>query len=253
MRQAQQRTVEVVAGHGAATRDLNAWHVVRDQAGDPARDAKEHGRTAVPQHRQITAELDRVAEALLSIDQDASARRVAAVPCRTRWRAMARLGGEQAPLVLGPSRGEVSSQELQNAHTRVSIALPRIECERPLERRHCLVQPTDDVEHGAEVGDRICITRPALDRLLVAGDGLVELVLGAQRICQVVVRLGEIRIERQRATIISLGGTEFLAIEMDDPEIVQRLREIGMELDCPGSRRHRLLETPRLAAHLAEV
>src|SRR5690349_13810386 len=131
MRQAQQRTVKIVSRHGAAARHLDTRHVVGNQAGDGSGGTKEYRRAAIPEHGKISAELERVTEALFRVYENPLAGGVAAVPGRSRRRAMPRLCGEEAPLVVGPARSEVSLQQPKNAQAGVGVGLLRIERQSP--------------------------------------------------------------------------------------------------------------------------
>ena len=75
--------------------------------------------------------------------------------------------------------------------------------------------------------------------------GFDRLALGPQDDAEIVVRIGVIRIERNRAPIRDDRFVQLESILQDDPEIAVPVRPIGLELETPLDQRDCLL-APRL-------
>ena len=79
-----------------------------------------------------------------------------------------------------------------------------------------------------------------------AASASTSLSLRPQEDAEIVVRIGMIRIERNRALIRGDRLVQLESIPQDDPQIAVPVRPIGLELETPLDQRDGLLAPPLL-------
>ena len=82
---------------------------------------------------------------------------------------------------------------------------------------------------------------------------LLVLLLGAPRVAEIAVGLGVVRRACDRALVMRRGFFEFAALVMDDADIVESLRHVGIEFDRSPSRGKRGVKLAGLPVHLPEI
>src|SRR6185312_5060000 len=183
----------------ALVEDGDAFGMRPEQRLEAVRQFEHDARAARFDERQIAQHLDRVAVALLGVQQDGPAGDVLALPLRLREAAWGEFGGAApAPFVALEAGVEVAERQRQQRLVPVRLRQGRIERDGLIEARHRLAGAAEIAQRAAAVnqreGERLCRYRRVViaQRLFVA----VEL---DQRIAAIVVRLDVIRLERQRA------------------------------------------------------
>ena len=144
-----------------------------------------------PDDRGIPDELDRVAEAVVGIQQDRPALERAAVPGRLGEPGDGELRALQPPFVLGPAPLEIAHLEPGQGAAEVDLGQVGLDGQRPIIASERLGEMSLGLQRVAEVVMGLGVIGVQPSRPPIAGPGLDEFVLFAQCVAQVVVGLGD--------------------------------------------------------------
>src|SRR5262249_11026146 len=192
-RQGEQRRVQVERRQDVAFGqhlDVAAERVSHEAPQRPLY-LQQHARAARRHDRRVAHELDGVAGSLLVVQQDCSSRRRLALPQGLREAARRLLLAAPAPFVLVPTFGVASHRQQQERAVPVGIDGVRVEARRLVVARERVIEPALIVQRDAEVVVRVGETR--LERY---GTSVQRLRLGGtveldQRCTEIVVGVGE--------------------------------------------------------------
>ncbi len=241
------RGIAAVAEHGDAGQALTQQphQLLMHTQGDALR--------APGKQRDVTGELQRIAEALLGLNIDMFAGKALACPGNFRKARALAFARAQPPFILVQTLAEFATHQQENAEAGPGVGVMRRQCDRAPQRGDAFIEAVAMVERRAIIGPAIGIIGLELDGAAIGGDRLVELPHRVQRIAEIAVRLGEVRRGSDRLALRTCGSFIVFQLVERDAEIAQRRRHLGLD----GERAPRLIDgelrPPGKAEHLAEI
>jgi hypothetical protein len=189
---------------------FDAWH--RGHEADELRlNLQNHARAKARDQWCIADELDRVAEALLGMEQDGlAAERLIAEPQR-RQKASAvprERGGLPARFVAAPSGEEIAQRQLDKASHEPPFGKIRLACQRPPKQPQGLARPIEPPQRDCLIGEEPRLIGGKPQSRLVACDRLPRAIELEQRVAAIAERIHMGGIERHHAVKASerVGG-----------------------------------------------
>ncbi len=196
---------------------------------------QDHMRAALGDQRGVTAELDRVAEALLGMEENGPA--LDLLGSKPQWLREIALGVLKlrrcpSPFVFLPAAIEVPQQQPADRFVVMRIGKIRPQRQRALITFQCRVVALEIMQGSAAIGDSLGIIRPQRQRALVARQRLLEPLQEMQGIAAIIMCLGIIRPQRQRAVVARQRLVE-------PPQLVQGVAAIIVDLGHRRPQRQR--------------
>src|SRR6185437_14915577 len=186
---------------------------------------EDHAATARRDQRDITREMDRVAETLLGMDQDCLTVQFLAAPLRRAEAFRCR----DVPAPAMEAFGKLALHEQREPVIPMRAFMRRVDGEGAFialmrGRRVALLQ-----QHIAEIDMRVDRMRLQRNRFAEMPDSSVELVALREDTAEIVMRGGICRLQREDALIAGCGLIALAQLVERGAEIVERVDVIGIE------------------------
>ena len=205
---------------------------------------QDHARAARGDQRRIAAEMDRIAEALLAVQQDGLAGDVAlAQPQRLRKIALRRrhVGLLPAPLIFEKAPREIAGEKPHQGLIAMRDNILRQQRQRARRTGEGLVIAIELFEDLAAIVERVAVIRPQRQQLVITGERLVEPFEIMQGVAAIVERVGIVGPQRERAIVIRQGFGGPFDLVQDHAALVEQLRIVRSQGDRPGEGVQRLV------------
>ena len=171
-------------------------------------------RSAPGDHRDVAAELDGVAQALLAVQQDSLSfdwfakpeRLVESVRVRTQ-----RLG-LPSRLVARPSGFEVAGEKLHHAGIQVRLRVIWLDSPEAIVLCQCLVEEPEVSQHEAPVAVQIREVLPQRQRVVVGCQRFLEPAQRVQHHAAVVKRLDMVRLHASARSMLASASSKRLRL-----------------------------------------
>ena len=179
--------------------------------------------------RDVAEELERVAEALLGVEENGAAGEGGAVPL-----GLAEIAAEgeevaalPAPFVLWPAGGKIATVEEEEGEIAVGIGVVGLEGDGLAIGSGSVVEAGEIAEGVAEVIVSGGVAGVERVGLVVSGEGFVDVALGAEGVAEIEVGVGELGVELKGA---AGGGDGFV----EAAALLERVGKVVVEFGAGG-------------------
>ena len=201
------------------------------QADEPGRTFDDHPAAALLDRFRIANELDRVAQALFRMEENAPSFERAAVPERLGERPHRTLLAFPTPFVLGPALDIVAHLQPGQRPVPMGRSRLRIAGQGQFEGRQRFRELALLLVSAGQIGERLEVPGPQPQRSIIAIDRFRESPLIGKRQTEIVVRLDVIRL--QANGLFEVDARRFRLVEFGErqAQVVERLGVIGPDAD----------------------
>ncbi|WP_245321447.1 hypothetical protein [Bradyrhizobium sp. NAS96.2] len=241
------RRIAAIAEHG------DAWQAFAEKPHQLLMHSQGDAARAPGKRRDVTRELQRIAETLFGLNIDVLAGKAAACPGNFRKTRPLAFGRAKPPFIFVKTLAEFAAHEQENAEPGTGIGVMRRQRDRAAQRGNAFVEAAAVMQRRAVIGPAVGIIRLELDGAAKSGDRLVEFPQSVERIAEIAVGFGEVR--RGRDCLALCARRLFVVFQLveRDAEIAQRRRQIRLDGKRTPCLFNGELGPPGKAKHLAEI